>query len=316
VAIGIDGGGTKTEAVALDPHGTIVARATSGPGNIHAAGRQVATRSLADVLTGIMAALPAEAAVTGFHAALAGIGRPEDEAMARAIIGEICTDPALRSHLGHLIDGGIGVSGDAMAALAAATNDDVGVVLIAGTGSLIWGRRSDGVTARAGGWGYLLGDEGSAYDLGRRSLAAVLAGYDGRSAATSLTGLVLRQWGLEAPPDLVRRVYGSVRAREEIAALAPLTLAAADAGDEVAAQLVRRTVSALADQVRAVVWRLGLGPATYPVVCAGGLWGAQGLMEAVQAALADCAGATCRRLDRSPAEGAARLAGRVARTNG
>lgn len=307
VVIGIDGGGTKTEAVALDQAGQVLARGAGGPANVKAVGREAAAAALATALVQLTAALPPAASVVALHAALAGAGRPADIPLARALLAEICSRPELKAWLGGLTLEQIGVSNDALAVLAAA-DAVAGVVVIAGTGSFVWGCDAAGATARAGGWGYLLGDEGSGYDLGRRALAAVLAAHDGRAPATALTAAVLDHFGLEAPPDLVDRVYGSPSARSDIAGVALLVLATAEQGDATAQALTATTVRDLAAQAAAVVRRLQLGAAPFPVVCSGGLFQSEALYHSFTAACAALPGARCQRPARPAAEGAALLA--------
>ena len=307
IAIGLDGGGTKTEAVALDQDGKVVARAQGGPANPYAAGFDVARASLRATLIELTHSLPPGRQIVGVHAALAGVGRPEDQPPALAMLAELSAEPELASVLGVVAPDRLSVSNDALAVLAAAGATE-GIVVIAGTGSIVWGRDTSGRTARAGGWGYLLGDEGSGYDLGRRALGALLQAFDGRGPATALTAPVLRHLGVESPPGLVRRLYGAAQAREDIASVAPLVLQAREAGDAVAVSLVAQSVADLSDLVRVVAHRLVLGPAAFTIACAGGLFRWPPLVSQLQAALAGCSGARCQRAERSPAEGAALLA--------
>lgn len=307
VVVGIDGGGTRTTAVALDSRGAVVARGEAGSSNSKAVGLERTLAALVDVLAQIAAALPATATVAGIHAALAGAGRPEDVEELRRAITLLCRGDLLLPRFGSLTGAAIGVSNDALAALAAA-DETAGIVAIAGTGSLVWGVNWEGVTARAGGWGYLMGDEGSGFDLGRKMLNAILAAYDGAGPPTMLTPAVLQHLRLATPPELVGRIYGAATPRMDIAALVPLALGEAAAGDPVASVLVQECAGALATQVRVVARRLGLEEAPFAVVCSGGLFSNAGYQAQFSAALADLSGAVIRRPARSPAEGAALLA--------
>ncbi len=123
---------------------------------------------------------------------------------------------------------------------------------------------------RAGGWGYLMGDEGSGYAIGQAALRAVLRAFDGRGAQTALTSAVLAHWGLSAPPDLVGRVYRENHAPADLAALAPLVEAAATCEDAVSQEILREAGHELALAVKAVVRSLSL-PEPTPCALAGGL---------------------------------------------
>src|SRR5581483_5378036 len=124
-----------------------------------------------------------------------------------------------------------------------------GVALVAGTGSMAFARAPDGRTARAGGWGYLLGDEGSGYALALAALRAVVRDADGRGPATRLTSRLLAHFGAVLAQDLVRLVYGGGVDRAALAAVAPYVLEAAAAGDEVAAEIMAGQAEELADLV-------------------------------------------------------------------
>ncbi len=154
--------------------------------------------------------------------------------------------------------------------LAAGTADGWGVAVIAGTGSMAFGRTPDGRTARAGGWGYLLGDEGSGYALALAALRAVARMTDQRGPATRLCHSLLKHLALKQPQDLVTAVYGGGLNRPALAALAPLVLEAAEAGDEVASAIVQKGAEQLALAAAAVVQQLKL-TSPLPVALAGGL---------------------------------------------
>jgi N-acetylglucosamine kinase-like BadF-type ATPase len=163
--------------------------------------------------------------------------------------------------------------------------------------------------ARAGGWGHILGDEGSGYAIGSAALRAVMCAFDGRGPATALTEAILAHWGLSAPPDLVGRVYREDVGAAEIATLARLADAAAGAGDAVARDILQQAGHDLAITVEAVVRRLGL-PAPTPCALAGGV-----VVHGRQARAAFLAAAAERGLDlrpitpvTEPARGAVRLA--------
>src|SRR5439155_26556427 len=132
------------------------------------------------------------------------------------------------------------VVNDALVALVAGAGAGAGVVIVAGTGSIAYGHDGSGHAARAGGWGYLLGDEGSGFWIGRRALAAVVRQADGRGPVTQLTGLILDRMGITRPGDLIHETYYRDLKRQAIAALAPLVQQAHAAGDAVADHILQR----------------------------------------------------------------------------
>jgi N-acetylglucosamine kinase-like BadF-type ATPase len=162
------------------------------------------------------------------------------------------------------------VVNDALVALEAGQPGGPGVVIISGTGSIAYGRNRAGRAARAGGWGYLLGDEGSGFWLGRQALRAVVRSSDGRGPHTNLTPLVLAHYGVAHPQDLVREIYDGRFQPSTVAALAAAVSGAADDGDEFALHLVDTGARELSLAARSVCDQLDLTHG--PVVLAGGMF--------------------------------------------
>jgi N-acetylglucosamine kinase-like BadF-type ATPase len=171
---------------------------------------------------------------------------------------------------------------DAAIALEGAFPGQPGIIVIAGTGSVALGRNLQGREARAGGWGHVVDDAGSGYDIGRRVLGAVLRAHDGRGAGTALTPMVLHSLALSSPEEIE-----GVALRLDIAAVADLSrlaLAAAGQGDGVARGIVQEAAQQLALLVRAVWERLGLAGG-HAVAATGGLFSHQALADAFRGAL-------------------------------
>jgi N-acetylglucosamine kinase-like BadF-type ATPase len=184
------------------------------------------------------------------------MGRPEDRAAFEVWVQE------------HFPNTPVMMATDAQLVLAAGTPKGWGIALISGTGSLAYGEAPDGRSARAGGWGYLLGDEGSGYAIGLAALRAVARAADGRGPQTALTSSVLAHWGLSQPQNLVQYVYEPRRdiGRAEIAALAPLVEAATE--DAVAHAILRQAGQELALSLKAVAQQLGLVGSARAIPCA------------------------------------------------
>jgi N-acetylglucosamine kinase-like BadF-type ATPase len=160
------------------------------------------------------------------------------------------------------------VVGDAEPILAAASPDDCGIALICGTGSLAFGRNAAGETARCGGWGYLLVDEGSAYAIALAGLKAAAHTADGRGPSTAL--LARLQAALDAPSaaDLIDRVYSSEMSREKLASLATIVFECG-ASDVVASTILKFAAHDLANMIAVLIQRLRLAQNKYPLAIAG-----------------------------------------------
>jgi N-acetylglucosamine kinase-like BadF-type ATPase len=253
--IGIDAGGTRTLCVLADDDGAILAEARGPGANLQSAGELEVEKVLHDLIaqaTGSFT-LPSPVAIC---LGMAGVDRPQDAEVVRGILRRI----GQRAR--------VVVVNDALIALEAGVPGKPGTVVIAGTGSIAYGRDADGRAARAGGWGYVLGDEGSGYWLGRLALRAVLRAADGRGEQTALTERVLAHYGVERPRDLVRQIYEGGTRPSAIAALARDVGEAADAGDGIAGHLVTVAAQELAKAAASVAKRLATE--SEPVVLSGG----------------------------------------------
>ena len=279
--IGVDGGGSKTTALIAGLDGAIIGRGISGSSNYRAAGIESACQALDEALRAAFAAAnlalqqdrlqqdrlqedqlqrnqlqPDQVQMACFG--LAGVDRPGDQAPLQAW--------AERQWPGMPVE----FVSDARLVMAAGTPQGWGIEVICGTGSIVYGRSPEGQTRRAGGWGYLLGDEGSGYDIGLTALRCVARADDGRGPQTTLTGRILARWSLAAARDLVGYVYGPQVSKTEIAALAVLVERAALEGDSVAQQILRQAGRELATGAQVVVERLQL-PEPTPCALAGGV---------------------------------------------
>ena len=223
--IGIDGGGTKTVGILTTETGQHLAQVQSGPANYHVVGE---TQTQA-VLEAVVGKLCEKAGVSRtspirFCLGMAGLGRVAD----RKVIGRICDELGIREDriLTH----------DAHIALIGGTEKQEGVIVISGTGAIVYGIDADGREARASGWGYLLGDEGSGYDIAMRGLRAVARAADGRSHPTELTNRILNRLELNEPNALIRWVHAA--SRDAIARLAEIVFDTARTADSVAERIV------------------------------------------------------------------------------
>jgi N-acetylglucosamine kinase-like BadF-type ATPase len=240
--LGIDGGATKTLAAVLDLERGDVHVGHAGPSNEDAVGAKAAV----DALLG-----SADSAIER-----AGIERGRLAAAVIAVAGTD-TDSIARSVRAARTDAWVVVN-DVVGAWATATGAGPGVAAIAGTGSNVFGVGSEGRAWRVGGWGHLLGDEGSGYWLGVQSIKAALRDRERSGPPTALSDAAAAFFELPSVEALASLVYSKPLTKGEIAAFAIETAKLAEGGDEVARELYERGASELGQQIVAVIRQTGL----------------------------------------------------------
>ncbi len=274
ICVGVDGGGTRSRAIALDLDGRERGRAEGQHALVRDTTVQHAAAVVAKLVGDVAVAAGSSLPVTRLVAGLAGAGRPAVSAAVRAAIEPMGVAREVE------------VLSDAEVAFHDAFGTGSGILLLGGTGSMALGRSADGRTARAGGWGDPLGDEGGGWALGMAALRVVARSADGRAPATELTTRLLATLSLSDPSDLIRWTAGADKS--EVAGLAPLVLEAAESGDAVAAGLADEATRELADTVEAVRRALEPWPEPPVVAAAGGLVGVGGpLRSRLERALED-----------------------------
>mgnify|MGYP001385385179 CR=1 FL=1 len=235
--LGVDAGGTKTRAVLADATGAVLGAGEAGPGNFQAIGATAAGEAIGTAVRGALASASAgkgdaanavaAPAVRGAFFGLAGVRTETERETMRAEIAKLG------------LGGAVGIGSDIEVAHAGALAGGPGVVVIAGTGSAAWGKNAAGDTWRAGGWGWLADDKGGGYWLAVQALAAACEGEDGRGPATSLGARAAKFFGAAGLREVLRDLHAGRHDRAALAGFAREVRAAAEAGDEVAAGLVR-----------------------------------------------------------------------------
>lgn len=271
--VGVDGGGSKTRALVADGELRVLGEAAAGSSNVQSVGLDGAARAIGEAVAAALAAAGAPGArASAVCLGLAGVGRPaQRERVAAWAAGAFGGAPCA-------------VVTDLEPVLAAGTPVGWGVAVIAGTGSSCLARAPGGPPLRVGGWGHLLGDEGSGYDLARRALRLATQTADGRADAHALLRAVLDHYGAPAADALVGLAYADT-APATVAAVARPVIALAEAGDAHARALLDATAADLALLAATAARRLGLDAA--PLALAGGLLGASPyLRDRLAAALA------------------------------
>jgi N-acetylglucosamine kinase-like BadF-type ATPase len=264
--LGVDGGQSSTTALVGDGDGRVVGYGRGGPCN--------------HVKTGDGREKFVHAIGGCVGAALAQAGLPPDVAFRSACLG-FSGGPADKEAILHEILRAerMTVTNDGVIALSGATAGAPGIIAIAGTGQLALGRNADGRVARAGGWGYMFGDEGGGFDIARQALRAALRQHEGWGGQTALHDLLLAETGARDANDLMHRFYTSDWPRPKIAALSQLVDAAARAGDALAREILMDAARAQAGFVAAVRGQIFAEGEPLVVAHIGGVWRSELMRE-------------------------------------
>jgi glucosamine kinase len=258
--IGVDGGGTKTVGRLADLQGTDVASHAVGPTNPNLTGVEESARTLCNLIRHLCAKASCRPGdLKGIVLGLAGASAEKlqqeiREHITRCLHEEGTPDPPLQ------------VVTDVRIALEGAFGGEPGIAVIAGTGSSIMYKNAQGAVGLMGGWGRILGDEGSGYFIGLEALKAVTRDYDGRGSAPSLREGLAARFGLASRSRIIEAVY---RQQFPIPSIAPFVLDLAARADDVSCRILKHAASLLADQVGAALSRIGEGPVS--IVLSGGL---------------------------------------------
>lgn len=243
LVLGVDGGGTRTRLVLADGDGRVLGGTVADSINLDDHPAEHAVQVLATALAELETRTGGDA--SELDAAFFCVGGVLDDADRRAV-REVARAAGVPQ------SARIGISHDALGALVGGLAGREGMVVVAGTGSVCFGRTQGGREARCGNWGPLIGDEGSGYWLGREALRAVAKARDGRGEHSALVADVLAALALDHADGLLRRIHQPDFGRSTVAGLAPIVLARAAVGDPVAGQIVDRGCALLAECVQVV----------------------------------------------------------------
>lgn len=265
--LGIDGGQSSTAALIANESGQVIGHGTGGPCNhvTAAEGRAKFRSAVGDCLAQACREAGLDSATVSFASVCLGFsgGAEDKDAYARELI---------RSEQYK-------ITHDAEIALSGATAGEPGIIIIAGTGSMAFGRNSVGETCRAGGWGYIFGDEGGAFDVTRRALRAALAQEEGWGPPTPLRSLLLQRTGANSINGLLHAFYNRSYTRTDFASFAPFVTEAAQAGDAVSLDILKASARELVHYTEGVYRTLFRGREPVPVACIGGVFGSVPLRE-------------------------------------
>jgi len=260
LVLGADGGGTKTTGLLADRQGNVVAELRGEGSNQFVIGMDNTAQNLAELIAGLAAAAHRPVGSIGRAVlGLAGMGAVRDR---QILTGAI----QARLQAMGLPSVPLAIETDGRVALEGAFNGGPGIVVVAGTGSVIMGKSARGEAISIGGWGRVIGDEGSGYFIGLQALKAVSRDIDGRGEAGRLRVSLASRFGLDSRERIIAAVY---REKFDIPSIAPAVLDAADAGDAVALGILSHASDELSKQIVAAIHRLGLQDGTGLVMIGG-----------------------------------------------
>jgi len=257
IVAGIDGGASKTVALIANTNGRILGKGKAGPSNYHNVGVKAAALAIETALKRARSNARTTERPEIAVVALAGIDSRNDMISASRFVKN--AKIAQTSIVIH----------DSVAALYAATKGRPGLVVNSGTGSFAAGVNRNGAYARAGGWGYIVSDEGSAYDIGLKAIKIAFRSFDGREKYTELSTILKQRFRIKQIDDLVTHLYTVGLSVEQIAALAPSVIRSARK-DMISRRIVIEAGTALGEIACAVAIRLHMASDKFPVVAVGG----------------------------------------------
>jgi N-acetylglucosamine kinase-like BadF-type ATPase len=257
-AIGVDGGATKTVALIGTEKGEILGRGESGSSNYHNVGTDAASKAIKIAVSRARKRARIRESYSDIGViALAAVNSPRDLATARDFVR--AAEIAPRVFVVH----------DSVAALHAATHGKPGIVVISGTGCMAAGINKAGRYVRAGGWGYIIDDEGSAYDIGTKALRSAFRTLDGRTPRTKLASALRRRFRVKMLENASPLIYSAEFGIDSIAGLTPLVSKLAPS-DEVCREILRNSGVALAGLTCVVAKQLGIEHDAFSIALVGG----------------------------------------------
>ena len=248
--IGIDGGGTKTDCAIADLSGKIIRKSTGKPSNFLIIGVEEAAENIFASIEENLFALKGDFSdVKQIVIGVAGAGREEDAMLLEKSFKDYSEKQGVHFK-------GVKIVSDAHVALEGAFPEYSGCILIAGTGSILFGKDEDGKVHRVGGFGRLIGDEGSGYSIGRKALNAVTKEIDGRGKRTVITELLNNKIDSGSQDKLINKVY---KEKLDVASVAKIVIKAAEQGDKVANKILNDEATELVLYIKAFLEKISTG---------------------------------------------------------
>jgi len=245
--LGFDGGATKTNVVALNSKKEFVGEEAGKPSNFQVIGTKQASINIFELTEVLLEKIGSDfSRIKSMYLALAGAGRKDD---ARKMLGGFVDLLDSKKYVIPKIQ----VESDGTASLEGAFGGKPGMILISGTGSILFARDDKNEIHQIGGWGRFIGDEGSGYALGKSCLAAVAKASDGRGKFTMMARLLFEKMKIENPESLIKEVYQN---NFDIATAASVVIESAEKDDEIALDIISKNIDELIQHVSAMLKKL------------------------------------------------------------
>nr|WP_309100193.1 BadF/BadG/BcrA/BcrD ATPase family protein [Fredinandcohnia onubensis] len=265
--LAVDGGGTKTLAVLVDANGTILGEGRAGATNYHVAGAIKVKEALDKAILAAFknAGIDPGSVVKKAVFALAGIDTDNDEKEVSRVVKETVSGLPIKIER-------LQVENDCLSALLGSTQNKAGVLLIAGTGSIVFAHDGNNRIVRSGGWGHRFGDEGSGYWIGKQAIESVLKMQDGRGEDTLLAKLVLEKFDFTKIEELYNWAYSDSYTVDDVGALATTVDEAFRMGDQVSRRILERAVEELLLLVHTAIENAGIQQNEFDLILQGGVF--------------------------------------------
>lgn len=244
LVLGVDGGATKTMCAVADEKFNILGAGLSGPCNYNVVGIEEASKNVKLAIEQACSNLNLEG--ERIKIGCFGIGGLTTNHDYKIISEKIVPSNIFEMRI---------IVNDVIVAFYAVTNGKPGIVVVSGTGSIAFGLNGRGEKAVSSGWGWLMGDEGSAFDIARQALIAAARAYDGRGGKTMLVDMFKEEFGVDDFKDIVPKIYREATSTK-IASLSRIVFSAAEAGDKIAIKILERAGEELGRSALAVAKRL------------------------------------------------------------
>lgn len=269
--IGIDGGGTKTELLMADENGSFVAKSLGGSTNPNTVTTSELYQTMETLLADLTKQVPDKIShVTHLFAGISGAGEEKNQVELTRVLTDLL--PGNTS---------IEVFPDTINALYSGTFGKPGIVQIAGTGSIAYGVNNHQHHDRVGGWGYLVGDEGSGYEIGREGIVAALKAFDGRAQDTILLEMLYRHFHVSNGQELIREIYSAPSPKNKIAPISKIVFQAYKQNDQVATEIIAQAVKEITHSILTLYNKLFQKNERALVVLCGGVFHNRGLVPAL-----------------------------------
>jgi len=274
--LGVDGGGTKTTVRISDSTGRLMIENESGPSNYKSVGTENAKININSAILGAIRNIASSDEIIFKSACFGLAGNDSYEDI--DIYHKIMFNSKIKNYLNP---SKTIICNDTRIGLAAGSSSRNGIMIICGTGSNCFGINEKGEEAKANGWDYILGDEGSGYEIGIKALRALMRSYDGRGSGTLLLKTILEDLSIGSVLELIKWTYSSTFSKDEIAAIARTVCRTAEMGDKVSIEILEGEAKEAFISIVTVANKLDLADKDFDLVFVGNVFKCEKYFKAV-----------------------------------